>query len=210
MSTSFADYRCFYRADDTAGFESLKENDILLVRISANMTHIFQPLDLTVNRPAKSFFKRKFTEWYSNEIKLQLETGTKLDDVEVKLTLTTLKPLNSTWIIEFYNKMTSDEGKPIIQNRWKSAGIKDALRMGKGNMPSLDPFFDIDPLLAPPITSMTPQAVMDEEILTSMGLLFCNEEDDKFNDDDPWVMEGEDITGKRNAFDVFVDEDDDL
>ena len=63
------------------------------------MTHIFQPLDLTVNRLAKSFFKRKFTEWYSNEIKLQLETGTTFDDIEVELTLTTLKPMHLTSII---------------------------------------------------------------------------------------------------------------
>ena len=106
--------------------------------------------------------------------------------------------------------MTSNEGKPIIQNGWKSDDIEDNLEMGKGNMPSLDPFFDIDPLLAPPFTPMTPQAVMDEEILASMGLLSYNEEDNKFNDDDVWVIEGEDITGERNAFDVFVDEDDDL
>ena len=38
----------------------------------------------------------------------------------------------------------------------------------------------------------------------------CNEEDDKFNDEDAWVMKGEDITRERNAFDVFIDEDDDL
>ena len=57
---------------------------------------------------------------------------------------------------------------------------------------------------------MTPQAVMDEEILTSMGLLSCNEDDDKFNDGDAWMAEREDIIGERNAFDVFVDEDDDL
>ena len=103
--------------------------------------------------------------------------------------------------------MTSGEGKPIIQNVWKSAGIED---MGKESLSWLDPFFDIDPLLAPPITPMTPQAVMDEEILTSMGLLSCNEDDDKFNDGDAWMTEWEDIIGERNAFDVFVDEDDDL
>ena len=112
----------------------LKENDILLVRVPANMTHIFQSLDLTVNRSAKSFFKQKFTEWHSNEIKLHVETGTKLDDIEVKLTLTTLKPLHLNWIIELYNKMTSGEGKPIIQNVWKSAGIEDTLRMGKESL----------------------------------------------------------------------------
>ena len=57
---------------------------------------------------------------------------------------------------------------------------------------------------------MTPQTVMEEEILTSMGLLSYNEEDDKFNDDDDvWVVEGDDITRERNAFDASVDEDDD-
>ena len=82
--------------------------------------------------------------------------------------------------------------------------------MRKGNMPSFNPFFDIDLLLAPPIFPMTPQAVMDAEILTSMGLLSYHEEDGEFNDDDAWVMEREDITRERNAFDVSVDEDDDL
>ena len=43
-----------------------------------------------------------------------------------------------------------------------------------------------------------------------MGLLSCNEEDDDFNNDYVWAMEGEDINGERNAFDVFADEDDDL
>ena len=51
---------------------------------------------------------------------------------------------------------------------------------------------------------------MDEEILTSIGLLSCNEENDDFSDGDAWVMEGKNITRERNAFDVFVDEDDDL
>ena len=57
---------------------------------------------------------------------------------------------------------------------------------------------------------MTPQTVMEEEILTSMGLLSYNEEDDKFSDDDDvWVVEGDDITRERNASDASVDEDDD-
>ena len=77
-------------------------------------------------------------------------------------------------------------------------------------MPPLGPFFDNDPLLATPITPIQSQAVMDEEILTSMALLSCNEENDDFSDDDAWVMEGKNIIRERNAFDVFVDEDDDL
>ena len=57
------------------------------------------------------------------------------------------------------------------------------------------------------ITPMQRQVVMDEEILTFVGLLSCNEEDGNFIDDDAWVMEREDITGERDAFDVFVDDD---
>ena len=57
------------------------------------------------------------------------------------------------------------------------------------------------------MTPMQRQVVMDEEILTFVGLLSCNEEDGNFIDDDAWVMEREDITGERDAFDVFVDDD---
>ena len=57
------------------------------------------------------------------------------------------------------------------------------------------------------ITPMQRQVVMDEEILTFVGLLSCNEEDGNFIGDNAWVMEREDITGERDAFDVFVDDD---
>ena len=43
-----------------------------------------------------------------------------------------------------------------------------------------------------------------------MDLLSYNEEGGKFNDDDDaWVMERDDVTRERNAFDASVDEDDD-
>ena len=39
-----------------------------LVRVPANLTNLFQPLDLTVNDAAKAFMKQLFTEWNSQEI----------------------------------------------------------------------------------------------------------------------------------------------
>ena len=42
--------------------DKLKENHIKYVCVPANMTNLFQPLDLTVKRSAKAFMKRKFTE----------------------------------------------------------------------------------------------------------------------------------------------------
>ena len=64
------------------------------------MTDIFQPLDLTVNRSSKSFFKRKFTQWYSSQIQRSMESGKGIDELEVKLNLKTLKPLHAAWIFK--------------------------------------------------------------------------------------------------------------
>ena len=71
--------------------EKLRGNKILLVRVPANMTNIFQPLDLTVNSSFKVLMKKKFTERYSKQIANELEKGTPLDDIEVKLKLSVLK-----------------------------------------------------------------------------------------------------------------------
>ena len=38
----------------------LKDNNIFLVRVPANIAHIFQPLDLTINGTFKTFMRKKF------------------------------------------------------------------------------------------------------------------------------------------------------
>ena len=40
------------------------KNNIILVKIPRNMTSIYQPLNVTVNRSAKAIFKCGFTKWY--------------------------------------------------------------------------------------------------------------------------------------------------
>ena len=39
----------------------------------ANKTDCLQPLDISVNKPAKTFLKGKLEEWYATEIAKQLE-----------------------------------------------------------------------------------------------------------------------------------------
>ena len=108
----------------------------------------YQPLDLTVNGYAKRFLKRKFSEWYSGQVKAQLDDGISIDDVQDGLQLTKLKPIHAGWLVEFYNHMTNSKGKEIIDNEWKAADISDALELGSSKMPSIDPFHDIDPMLS--------------------------------------------------------------
>ena len=58
-----------------------------------------------------------------------------------------MKPLHAGWIVEFYNFMKTAQGKEIIDNGWKAAGIADAVRLGLSKLPRIDPFNDIDPIL---------------------------------------------------------------
>ena len=52
-----------------------KANNIFLTKVPANMTNLYQPLDLTVNGYAKSFMKRMFTEWFASKICEALKSG---------------------------------------------------------------------------------------------------------------------------------------
>ena len=78
----------------------LRENSIFLFRVPPNMTNLFQLLDLNVNGAAKAFLKRKYIEWYSGEISKALADGIALDDIEIKLKLSVLKPFQAKWIVE--------------------------------------------------------------------------------------------------------------
>ena len=69
------------------------------------MTHILQPLDLTINGFAKKFCKKKFNHWYMEQIMKQLGNGKSIQDIDVKILLTTLKPLTADWLAELYSEI---------------------------------------------------------------------------------------------------------
>ena len=73
----------------------LKENNIQVVLVPNNMTHLFQPLDLTVNKHCKFFLKNRFSDWYSQQIENQLAVGKKMEQIDIKFKLTTIKPLHA-------------------------------------------------------------------------------------------------------------------
>ena len=84
-----------FRGQTTDKFlDVLKDNNILSTKIPPNMTHVFQPLDLTVNKFVKDFMKEKFSTWFSRQISLGIENSVELDDIEVDYCLSVLKPLH--------------------------------------------------------------------------------------------------------------------
>ena len=133
-----------FRGQTTDKFLVVLKDNILSTKIPPNMTHVFQPLDLTANKFAKNM---KFSTWFSRKISLGLENGVELDDIKVDNRLSVLKPLHAKWLVELYNHMPTDEGKEIVANGWKKAGIFDAIKLGSSGLPSLNPFADICPLI---------------------------------------------------------------
>ena len=123
--------------------QKLKSLHIELVAVPPNMTHFFQPLDLTVNGSAKKFMQNQFSKYYSNAVKMQIDSGKPLDEIEVDFRLTTLKPLHAQWLIALYNYCTSEKGTHVIAKGWKKSGITGVIDKSTV-LPAVDPFIECD------------------------------------------------------------------
>ena len=88
-----------------------KVNNIFPTKVPTNIINLCQPLDLTVNGYAQSFMKRMFTEWFGSKIFEALESGKAPEEIDVRMNLSILKPLQAGWIIKLYDEMTSLRGK---------------------------------------------------------------------------------------------------
>ena len=184
----------------------ITKNKICVVNVPANMTKFYQPLDLTVNGQAKRFFKSKFSAWYADQISKQLNEGVKIDEVDAKFRLTTMKPLHAQWVVDFYNEMTTSKGSIIIKSGWRAAGISDAIRSGSNELPPIDSFQDIDPLLEK-------NASKEHEQLQAICGLTLDERQIGYlppiNDEDDDEDDEEYIDFERSAFDASVEIQDD-
>ena len=103
--------------------ELLEDNNIHVVMVPPNCTDRLQPLDVSVNKPAKTFLRQQFHTWYAEQICRQLQKETDVSPVDLRLSR--VKPLGAQWMIDLYNYFQS---KPeIIQNGFRAVGIVDCL-----------------------------------------------------------------------------------
>ena len=113
---------------------------IELVAIPANMTHFFQPLDLTVNGAAKKLARKEFIQYYSTAVQQQFQNGKSAEEIEVDLKMSIIKPLHAQWLVNIYTYFTSaSHGRNIILKGWKKAKIGGLLD-GTTILPPKDPF----------------------------------------------------------------------
>ena len=109
-----------------------------------------------------------------------------LEEVDVKLWLSVMKPVDAHWMVELYNHMTTGEGKNI-ESGWRTAGVQDAIKLGLRTLPSVDPFSDIDPMLDDPRSdgqSLDALCDMSQEEISVAYLREQNEDDS----DGEWEM----------------------
>ena len=67
-----------------------------------NLTNLFQPLDITVNKVVMSLSSNKCNACFSEQVSQQLEKVIQHADFKVSLGLTELKAMNARWIADLY------------------------------------------------------------------------------------------------------------
>ena len=97
--------------------------------VPPNCTDRLQPLDLSVNKPAKDLLRDKFQQWYSDKVFDQLcKNGNEETSLEpIKFPLQVMKPLGAQWIMELHAHMLAKPG--IVKNGFRAAGITDLLNI---------------------------------------------------------------------------------
>ena len=120
-----------------------------------------------------------------------------MDDIEIILNFSVLKPLQAKWVVELYNYQTSEKGHDVIGNSWKSARITGAIEGGLVNLGSLDPFAAIDPLEHGSTVPLIENGNLDQFDISSFVTYYPNEDDDHECD-----IEGNPI---RNIFEITED-----
>ena len=96
---------------------SLLDSNHIHVRLAivpGNCTDGLQPLDVSVNKPAKEYLRMKFQQWYSEQVSTQIENG---KAVKIDLVLSVVKPLGAQWLIHLNEYMNSNPS--IIINGFK-------------------------------------------------------------------------------------------
>ena len=86
------------------------ENNCDVIVPHNNLTNKFQPLDLSIDKAAKSFIQNKCNDWFADQVFTQHQNGKDPNDVEISSKLSDLKPIHARWIVDYYNHVIMEKG----------------------------------------------------------------------------------------------------
>ena len=75
--------------------ELLQKNNCIVIRVPSNHTNSFPPLNISVNKSAKSYITGRYQDWYAEKVFEQLNRGVQAHDVTVDFRLSTIKPIHA-------------------------------------------------------------------------------------------------------------------
>ena len=91
-----------------------------------NLTNKFQPLDVSVNKAAKSFIQNKYNDWFVDQVFMQFQNGKDPINVKILSKLSDLKRIHARWNLDWYNYEIKE--KEMIVRGFNSAGISEAVQ----------------------------------------------------------------------------------
>lgn len=117
-----------FRGQVTGKLNSLlEENHIHVCLLPANTTDQLQPMDISVNKPAKDILRQKFQEWYSKKVLEQVgeESDLNSDINPIDMSMPVMKEAGAKWFVEMANYLSSNPH--FIVNGFIRTGIAAAL-----------------------------------------------------------------------------------
>jgi len=91
-----------FKAQCTAEIlKMLDDSHIYVILIPPNCTDRLQPMDLSVNKPAKDFLRNKFQTWYSKQVCSQFQGKTEKSPIDTRTSV--VKPFGAEWMIALFS-----------------------------------------------------------------------------------------------------------
>ena len=67
-----------------------------------------------VNKWVNDFMKQKFNEWFTTQLRNELESGKELENTTMKFFLSTVKLLHAGWLLDCQNQLTLSHEKELF------------------------------------------------------------------------------------------------
>ena len=112
--------------------QPLFDNGVVTAFLPSNTTDRLQPLDFSINKPAKDFLRDKFRCWYAEQVSQGLQGAPEGEVVSVDMRVGVMRELGAQCLVAFYDHVRSHP--ELIVNGFKEAGIADAIENGEVNL----------------------------------------------------------------------------